>query len=167
MISETPDICQIKHKEHNKQLYRTNQIGKVGTTTPKTHPKKTNKNIKKNTSKHTSFTIESEPEWTGTHVLDARHVRWPHIYTKKNAHKSKTANNLIAIWQPQFRKDNPSTKKPLSQLDRGRFQEVETLLLRNSIEAEAEAEAKEEEEDEVLFESYITNGTHPPAPPDR
>ena len=25
----------------------------------------------------------------------------------------------------------------------------------------------EEEEDEVLFESYKTNGTHPPAPPDR
>ena len=67
----------------------------------------------------------------------------------------------MAIGQPNFRKDNPSTKKPLSQLVRGRFQEVETLLLRNSIEEE------EEEEDEDLFESYITNGTHPPAPPDR
>ena len=39
------------------------------------------------------------------------------------------------------------------------------LLLRNSIEEEEEEE--EEEEDEDLFESYITNGTHPPAPPDR
>ena len=28
-------------------------------------------------------------------------------------------------------------------------------------------EEEEEEEDEDLFESYITNGTHPPAPPDR
>ena len=93
----------------------------------------------------------------------------------------------MAIWQPKFRKDNPSTKKPLSQLARDTFQEGETLLLRNSIEdndeeeeeekedeeEEAEAEAgeeeeeEEEEEDEDLFESYITNGTHPPAPPDR
>ena len=69
----------------------------------------------------------------------------------------------MAIWQPKFRKDNPSTKKPLSQLDRHTFQEEETLLLRNSIEEEEE----EEEEDEVLFESYITNGTHPPVQPDR
>ena len=65
----------------------------------------------------------------------------------------------MAIWQPNFRKDNPSTKKPLPQLERENFQEEETLLLRNSIE--------EEEEDEDLFESYITNGTHPPAPSDR
>ena len=54
----------------------------------------------------------------------------------------------MAIWQPQFRKDNPSTKKPLSQLGRGRFQEVETLLLRNSIEEEEEEEEQEEEEEE-------------------
>ena len=47
LISQTPDIFQNKPKEHNKQLYITNQIGKVGTTTPKTYPKKTNKNIKK------------------------------------------------------------------------------------------------------------------------
>ena len=65
----------------------------------------------------------------------------------------------MAIWQPKFRKDNPSTKKPLSQSDRENFQEEETLLLRNSIEEE------EEEGGEDLFESYITNGTHPPAPP--
>ena len=63
----------------------------------------------------------------------------------------------MAIWQPNFRKDNPSTKKPLSQLARDTFQEEETLLLRNSI----------EEEDEDISKSYITNGTHPPAPPDR
>ena len=69
----------------------------------------------------------------------------------------------MATWQPNFRKDNPSTKKPLSQPERHHFQEEETLLLRNSIEEEEE----EEEEDEDLFESYITNGTHPPAPPDR
>ena len=50
---------------------------------------------------------------------------------------------MIAIWQPQFRKDNPSTKKPLSHADRDHFQEEETLLLRNSIEEE------EEEEEEV------------------
>ena len=65
----------------------------------------------------------------------------------------------MAIWQPNFREDNPSTKKPLSQLARPHFQEEETLLLRNSIE--------EEEEDEDISKSYITNGTHPPAPPDR
>ena len=69
----------------------------------------------------------------------------------------------MAIWQPNFRKDNPSTKKPLSQLTRPHFQEEETLLLRNSIEEEEE----EEEEDEDISKSYITNGTHPPAPPDR
>ena len=69
----------------------------------------------------------------------------------------------MAIWQPNFRKDNPSTKKPLSQLARDTFQEVETLLLRSSIEEEEE----EEEEDEDLFESNKTIGTHPPAPPDR
>ena len=69
----------------------------------------------------------------------------------------------MAIWQPNFRKDNPSTKKPLSQLERDHLQEEETLLLRNSIEEEEE----DKEEDEDLFESYITNGTHPPAPPDR
>ena len=69
----------------------------------------------------------------------------------------------MAIWQPNFRKDNPSTKKPLSHADRPHFQEEETLLSRNSIEEEEEEEA----EDEDLFESYITNGTHPPAPPDR
>ena len=34
-------------------------------------------------------------------------------------------------------------------------------------EEELEEEEEEEEEDEDLFESYITNGTHPPAPPDR
>jgi len=37
-------------------------------------------------------------------------------------------------------------------------------------EEEEEEEDEEEgkgEEDEDLFESYITNGTHPPAPPDR
>ena len=71
----------------------------------------------------------------------------------------------MAIWQPKFRKDNPSTKKLLSQLGRDTFQEVETLLLRNSIEEEEEEE--EEEEDEDLFENYIANGTHPPAPPVR
>ena len=32
---------------------------------------------------------------------------------------------------------------------------------------EEEEEEEEEEEDEDLVESYITNGTHPPAPPDR
>merc|ERR1711966_362147 len=31
---------------------------------------------------------------------------------------------------------------------------------------EEEEEGEGEEEDEDLFESYITNGTHPPAPPD-
>ena len=71
----------------------------------------------------------------------------------------------MAIWQPNFRKDNPSTKKPLSHADQDTFEEGEILLLRNSIEEEEEEE--EEEEDEDLFESYITNGTHPPAPPDR
>ena len=65
----------------------------------------------------------------------------------------------MAIWQPNLRKDNPSTKRPLSQPERPHFQEEETLLLRNSIE--------EEEEDEDISKSYITNGTHPPAPPDR
>ena len=54
----------------------------------------------------------------------------------------------MAIWQPKFRKDNPSTKKPLSQLGRGRFQEVETLLLRNSIEEEEEDKDKGEGEGE-------------------
>ena len=79
----------------------------------------------------------------------------------------------MAIWQPNFRKDNPSTKKLLSHAERDHFQEEETLLLRNSIEGEGEGEKEEEEEeeeedeDEDLFESYITNGTHPPAPPDR
>ena len=71
----------------------------------------------------------------------------------------------MAIWQPKFRKDNPSTKKPLSQLARPHFQEEETLLLRNSIEEEEEEE--EEEEDEGISKSYITNGTQPPAPPER
>ena len=94
---QKPDIFQNKPKEHNKQLHRTNQTGKISQRAPKRHPKKTNKNMKKNTTKHTSFTIESEPGRTGTHVLDARHARWPHIYTKKTAPKSKTANNLIAI----------------------------------------------------------------------
>ena len=79
----------------------------------------------------------------------------------KTAHKTKTANNLMAIWQPNFRKDNPSTHFASKHADRDHLQEEETLLLRNSIEEE------EEEEDEVLFESYIANGTHPPAPPDR
>ena len=69
----------------------------------------------------------------------------------------------MAVWQPNFRKDNPSTKKTRLQVGRHTFQEGETLLLRSSIEEEEE----EEEEDEDLFESYITNGTHPPAPPDR
>ena len=93
----------------------------------------------------------------------------------------------MAIWQPNFRKDNPSTKKPLSQLARHTFQEGETLLLRNNIEGEGgaeedeeeeeekkkedeeeeEGEEEEEEEDEDISKSYIANGTHPPAPPDR
>ena len=34
-------------------------------------------------------------------------------------------------------------------------------------EDDEEEEEEEVEEDEDLFESYITNGTHPPAPPDR
>ena len=77
----------------------------------------------------------------------------------------------MAIGQPNFRKDNPSTKKPLSQLERAHLQEEEILLLRNSIEEEEEEEEdedeEEEEEDEDISKSYITNGTHPPAPPDR
>ena len=73
----------------------------------------------------------------------------------------------MAIWQPNFRKDNPSTTLASKHAERPHFQEVETLLLRNSIEEEREEEEEEEEEDEDLFESYITNGTHPPAPPDR
>ena len=91
----------------------------------------------------------------------------------------------MTIWQPKFRKDNPSTKKPLSQLARHTFQEGENLLLRNSIEEgeeeeeeDEEEEEKEEEEEEEeeeegegegedISKSYITNGTHPPAPPDR
>merc|ERR1711906_28194 len=77
--------------------------------------------------------------WTGTRVLDLRHARWLHIDTKKH----------------------------LSQLARATFQEGETLLLRNSIkeEEEEEEEEDEEEEDEDISKSYITNGTHPPAPP--
>ena len=71
----------------------------------------------------------------------------------------------MAIWQPNFRKDNPSTKTHLSHAGRDHLQEEETLLLRNSIEEEEEEE--EEEEDEDISKSYITNGTHPPAPPDR
>ena len=47
MISQTPDIFQIKHKEHNKQLYRTNQIGKVGTTNPKNTPQENKQKHKK------------------------------------------------------------------------------------------------------------------------
>ena len=43
----TPDIFQIKHKEHNKQLYRTNQIGKVGTTNPKNTPQENKQKHKK------------------------------------------------------------------------------------------------------------------------
>jgi hypothetical protein len=54
LISKTPDIFQIKHEEHNKQLCSTNQIGKVGTTNPKNtpqenkqkHKNKTNRNIR-------------------------------------------------------------------------------------------------------------------------
>ena len=69
----------------------------------------------------------------------------------------------MAIWQPNFRKDNPSTTFASKHAERAHLQEEETLLLRNSIEEEEE----EEEEDEDLFESHITNGTHPPAPPDR
>ena len=38
-----------------------------------------------------------EPEWTGTHVLDARHTFRSHFYTEKNSGKSKTANNLMVI----------------------------------------------------------------------
>ena len=71
----------------------------------------------------------------------------------------------MAIGQPNFRKDNPSTHFASKHADRAHFEEGEALLLRNSIEEEEEEE--EEEEDEDLFESYITNGTHPPAPPDR
>ena len=50
----------------------------------------------------------------------------------------------MAIWQPNFRKDNPSTKKLLSHADRDTFEEGETLLLRNSIEEEEEEEDEEE-----------------------
>ena len=160
MNSETPDIFEIKHKEHNKQLYRTNQIGKVGTTTPKTHPKKTNKNIKKHVETYEFY----HRKWARTHwdSRSGRATRTMAAYLHvKTGQKTKTANNLMATWQPNFRKDNPSTKKPLSHAARDHLQEEETLLLRNSIEEE------EEEEDEDLFESYITNGTHPPAPPDR
>ena len=37
-FTNTRYIFQIKHKEHNKQLYRTNQIGKLDTTQPKNTP---------------------------------------------------------------------------------------------------------------------------------
>ena len=67
----------------------------------------------------------------------------------------------MAIWQTNFRKDNPSTTFASKHAERAHFEEGETLLLRNSIEEE------EEEEDEDISKSYITNGTHPPAPPDR
>ena len=85
----------------------------------------------------------------------------------------------MAIWQPNFRKDNPSTTLASKHADRAHFEEGETLLLRNSIEEEEEEEEgeeeeededeeeEEEEEDEDISKSYITNGTHPPAPPDR
>ena len=63
----------------------------------------------------------------------------------------------------QFQKRQPFHEKTSVTARRARFQEVETLLLRNSIEEEEE----EEEEDEDISKSYITNGTHPPAPPDR
>ena len=49
MISQTPDIFQIEHKEHNKQLYRTNQIDKIGTTNPKNTPQE---NKQKHWKKH-------------------------------------------------------------------------------------------------------------------
>ena len=42
-----PDIFQNKPKEHNKQLHRTNQTGKISQQAPKRHPKRTNKNMKK------------------------------------------------------------------------------------------------------------------------
>ena len=44
---QKPDIFQNKLKQHNKQLHRTNQTGKISQQAPKRHPKKTNKNIKK------------------------------------------------------------------------------------------------------------------------
>ena len=71
----------------------------------------------------------------------------------------------MATWQPNFRKDNPSTTLTSKHAERDHLEEEETLLLRNSIEEEEEEE--EEEEDEDISKSYITNGTHPPAPPDR
>ena len=49
LIAQTPDIFQIKPKEHNKQLHRTNQTGKISQQAPKRHPKKTSKNIIKKT----------------------------------------------------------------------------------------------------------------------
>ena len=52
----------------------------------------------------------------------------------------------MAIWQPNFRKDNPSTKQPLSPAERDHLQEEETLLLRNSIEEEEEEEEEAEAE---------------------
>ena len=64
LISQTPDIFQIKPKEHNKQLYRTNQIGKVGTTSPKNTPQE-------NKQKHKKKNIETyefyQQSGAGTH----------------------------------------------------------------------------------------------------
>ena len=48
--------------------------------------------------KYIGLSSAFEPEWTGTHVLDARHTFRSHFYTEKNSGKSKTANNLIVIW---------------------------------------------------------------------
>ena len=63
MISQTPDIFQIKPKEHNKQLYRTNQIGKVGTTSPKNTPQE---NKQKHKKKKNIETYEFyHREWAG------------------------------------------------------------------------------------------------------
>ena len=47
--------------------------------------------------KYIGLSSNFEPEWTGTHVLDARHTFRSHFYTKKDSGKSKTANNLMVI----------------------------------------------------------------------
>ena len=62
--SQTHDIFRIKHKEHHEQLYRTNQISKVGTTSPKKTPQE---NQQKHEKKHVETYEFYHRKWARTH----------------------------------------------------------------------------------------------------
>ena len=78
----THNSPKMSTKPQNLQKSRPNNTMKIGT---------------QKLWKYIGLSSTFEPEWTGTHVLDARHTFRSHFYTEKNSGKSKTSNNLIVI----------------------------------------------------------------------